>query len=78
VHDATHTAASLLLAQGVDQWVVMQILGHSQISMASKYAHVMPPVMTDAADRIGKALWGPAAKPTATRTATRKSSRSRG
>ncbi len=58
VHDARHTAATLLLAQGVDQRVVMQILGHSQISMTSKYAHVLPQVMTDAADRIGSALWG--------------------
>jgi len=58
VHDARHTAATLLLAQGVDQRVVMEILGHSQISMTSKYAHVLPPVMTDAAERIGRALWG--------------------
>jgi integrase len=60
VHDARHTAATLLLAQGVDQRVVMEILGHSQISMTSKYAHVLPQVMTDAADRIGEALWGDA------------------
>ena len=72
VHDARHTAATLLLAQGIDQRVVMEILGHSQISMTSKYAHVLPQVMTDAADRIGQALWGSAAKPTATGTATRK------
>ena len=41
-----------------DQRVVMEILGHSQISMTSKYAHVLPQVMTDAAERIGRALWG--------------------
>jgi integrase len=58
VHDTRHTAATLLLAQGVDQRVVMEILGHSQISMTSKYAHVLPEVMTDAAERIGRALWG--------------------
>jgi integrase len=58
VHDARHTAATLLLAQGVDQRVVMEILGHSQISMTSKYAHVLPQLMTDAAERIGRALWG--------------------
>ena len=50
--------ATLLLAQGVDQRVVMEILGHSQISMTSRYAHVLPQVMTDAAERIGRALWG--------------------
>ena len=42
----------------VDQRVVMEILGHSQISMTSKYAHVLSEVMTDAAERIGRALWG--------------------
>jgi site-specific recombinase XerD len=31
----------------------LEILGHSQISMATKYAHVLPQVMTDAADHIG-------------------------
>jgi integrase len=58
VHDARHTAATLLLAQGVDQRVVMEILGHSQIAMTTRYAHVLPQVMTDAADKIGQALWG--------------------
>ena len=53
-----HTAATLLLAQGVDQRVVMEVLGHSQISMTSRYAHVLPQVMMDAAERIGRALWG--------------------
>lgn len=75
LHDARHTAATLLLAQGVDQRVVMEILGHSQISMTSRYTHVLPQVMTDAADRIGQALWGPAVQcqavqPTATKNAT--------
>jgi integrase len=58
VHDARHTAATLLLAQGVNQRVVMQILGHSQISMTSRYTHVLPQVMADAAEKIGEALWG--------------------
>jgi integrase len=57
IHDARHTAATLLLAQGVDQRVVMEILGHSQISMTTRYTHVLPEVMTDAADRIGRVLW---------------------
>ena len=35
LHDARHTAATLLLAQGVDVRVVMQLLGHSQISMTT-------------------------------------------
>lgn len=58
LHDARHTAATLLLEQGVDTRVVMAILGHSQISMTSRYQHVMDKMQTDAAARMGAALWG--------------------
>jgi hypothetical protein len=34
--------------------------------MASSYAHVLPKVMTDAAEQVGRALWGDV-NPTATR-----------
>jgi integrase len=69
LHDARHTAATLLLAQGVDQRVVMEILGHPQISMTTRYTHVLPEVMTDAADHRPGAV-GLLVRPTATRTAT--------
>jgi integrase len=43
VHDLRHTAASLLLAQGVAPRTIMEILGHSQISLTmDTYAHIMP------------------------------------
>jgi integrase len=58
LHDARHTAATLLLAQGVGQRVVMEILGHSQISMTTRYTYVLPEVMTEAAGRIDDTLWG--------------------
>jgi len=59
LHDARHTAATLLLLlQGVDNRVVMEILGHSQLSMTVRYQHVLPDLARDAADRMGKALWG--------------------
>jgi integrase len=42
LHDLRHTAASLMLAQGVSARVVMEILGHSQISVTmNTYSHVM-------------------------------------
>jgi integrase len=41
VQDARHTVATLLLAQGIEQRVVMEILGHSQFCMMSKYAYQM-------------------------------------
>jgi integrase len=43
----------LLLAQGVAPRVVMETLGHSQISITMNlYSHVMPIVQRDAADRM--------------------------
>ena len=36
----------------------MEILGHSRISMTSKYAHVLPEVMTDAADALARRCGG--------------------
>jgi integrase len=56
-HDLRHSCASLLLAQGVQPRTVMEILGHSQISLTmNTYAHVMPSMMRDAADAMDKAL----------------------
>lgn len=48
-HDLRHACASLLLAQGVNPRVVMEILGHSQITLTlDTYSHVMPSVQADA------------------------------
>jgi integrase len=59
LHDARHTAASLLLLQGVPARVVMEILGHSQITLTlGTYSHVVPELAEDAARRMGEALWG--------------------
>ncbi len=58
VHDARHTAATLLLEQGVDIRVVQEILGHSQPSTTKRYAHVTDKLARDAARRMGNVLWG--------------------
>ncbi len=59
LHDARHTAATMLLQQGVPARVAMEILGHSQISLTlGTYSHVMPELAQDAANRMGEALWG--------------------
>ncbi len=57
VYDMRHTAASLLLAQGVAPRVVMEVLGHStyQLTMDT-YSHVMPTLLKDAADAMDRAL----------------------
>ena len=62
LHDARHTAATLLLEQGVDARIVMEILGHSQISLTQNtYQHVMPRVIADATERVGDVLFSPPA-----------------
>ncbi|MGZ4508199.1 MAG: site-specific integrase, partial [Blastococcus sp.] len=59
LHDARHTAATLLLQQGIPARVVMDILGHSQISLTlGTYSHVVPELAHEAAERMGDALWG--------------------
>jgi integrase len=58
LHDARHTAATLLLAQGTAARTVMEILGHSQISLTlGTYGHVVPEDARQAAARMGDALW---------------------
>jgi integrase len=58
LHDGRHTAATLLLSEGVHPRVVMEVLGHAQMrTTTDTYSHVMPALGRDAADRMGKALW---------------------
>lgn len=65
LHDLRHTAASLLLAQGVPARVLMEMLGHSQISITmNTYSHVMPAQLRAAADAMTTALWGDSDVPT--------------
>lgn len=58
LHDLRHTTATLLLAQGVPARVVMEILGHSQISVTlNTYSHVAPELARATTVRIQEALW---------------------
>jgi integrase len=58
-HDLRHSAASLLLAQGVHPRVVMELLGHSDIRLTmNTYSHVIPQLTRDAADKMGAVLFG--------------------
>ena len=56
-HDLRHTCASLLLVQGVHPRVVMDTLGHSQMSTTMDiYSHVMPALQRDAAAQMHRLL----------------------
>ena len=53
LHDLRHTAASLLLSQGVAARVLMEILGHTQISVTlNTYSHVAPELTRVATERL--------------------------
>jgi len=57
LHDARHTAATVLLVLGVPERTVMSIMGWSSTSMAARYQHVTDPIRRDVARRIGGLIW---------------------
>jgi integrase len=57
-HELRHSAASLMLAQGVKLQVVSDVLGHASIRMtADVYGHILAPDREAAADAMGAILW---------------------
>jgi integrase len=56
-HDLRHTAATLMLQQGIHPKVVQERLGHSNISMTMDiYSHVLPSMQDEAADKIDELI----------------------
>ena len=52
-HDLRHSAASLLLAQGVHPKLVQETLGHSTFQLTmDTYSHVIPALRNEVADRM--------------------------
>ncbi|MGP9489641.1 tyrosine-type recombinase/integrase [Glutamicibacter sp. 287] len=51
-HDGRHTAATTMLLLGVPERVVMEILGWSQISMLTRYQHVLDEMHQDVAEKL--------------------------
>jgi integrase len=52
-HDLRHSCASLLLALGLNPRIIMEILGHSQITLTlNTYAHVAQELQTEAAEKM--------------------------
>jgi integrase len=56
IHDLRHTAASKMIAAGVNIVVVSKILGHSDIKITMKYCHATPEDMQLGVDRLGAVL----------------------
>ncbi len=57
LHDARHTAATVLLVLGVPERTVMGIMGWSSTAMAARYQHVTDPIRTTVATQVGGLLW---------------------
>jgi integrase len=58
LHDARHTAATVLLVLGVSGRAVMGIMGWSNSAMAVRYQHMTDQVRRDIAQQLGGLLWG--------------------
>lgn len=66
LHDARHTAATVLLVLGVPERAVMGLMGWSDSAMTTRYQHITRQVRRDIADRVGGLIWP--ANPAATET----------
>ena len=59
-----HSAATIMLEQGVALAVVQEILGHSDNRVTRGYTHVSSRLAEGAAGRMGDALFGPTVRAT--------------
>lgn len=57
LHDARHTAATMLLVLKVPLPAVMEIMGWSDASIAKRYMHVPAEFLAMIADQIGGLFW---------------------
>jgi len=59
LHDARHTAATVLLVLGVSQRAVMGLMGWSNNTMTTRYQHLTPDLRRDIAHQVDGLLWAP-------------------
>jgi integrase len=57
LHDARHTAATVLLILGVPTPTAMAIMGWSSATMARRYQHLIDSIRRDVAEQVGGLLW---------------------
>ena len=59
LHDARHTAATMLLVLGVPTRAVMEVMGWSQMAMTTRYQHLAPELIAGIAEQVAGLLWKP-------------------
>jgi integrase len=57
LHDARHTAATVLLLLGVPERAVMGVMGWSSTGMAARYQHITQAVRQDIAAQVDGLIW---------------------
>ena len=57
LHDARHTAATVLLILGVPVRTVMSLMGWSSSEMAARYQHVTDAIRHDVARQVDPLIW---------------------
>jgi integrase len=58
LHDARHTAATVLLLLGVSEQTMMGVMGWSNPASAQRYVHMGAVIRRDIATRVGGLLCG--------------------
>jgi integrase len=58
-HDLRHSCASMLIATGTHPRLIMETLGHSQVSLTmNRYSHVAPIIQREVAGRMDSIISG--------------------
>jgi len=57
-HDTRHTFATRLRANGVHEWDIRDLLGHTSVRMTSVYTHLAPANLCQAVNTLGQSKLG--------------------
>lgn len=58
LHDLRHSAASVLISQGLSLEVIGQLLGHAGPAMTARYSHLHDHVLRSAVTQLGRTIGG--------------------
>jgi integrase len=70
LHDARHTAATVLLLLEVPLRTVMSIMGWSSVEMAARYQHITDTIRQKVAGQVDQVIWQTTSSPDETGTVT--------